>query len=206
MPSEPWLEHLTDTLSAGGPLLPVLAIVSAALWTTFLSGRRRLVMILRAADEFSATSNRHPSGTSLLAALFHHNEIAPDTPEALARHLERTSTSLLRLLGRNLLIVGALTAAAPLLGLLGTVVGMVNTFDAVGQLSGDASGRIASGISQALITTQYGLIVALPGVFGLARLQRLMGHVEARLALCRQQILMPPPRCGGPAPSAQVHP
>ena len=86
--------------------------------------------------------------------------------------------------------MGALVAAAPLLGLLGTVLGMIDTFDAVALRSRDASGLVAGGISQALITTQAGLMAALPGTFGLAHLYRLyrrLNHVldrtESYLAL-----------------------
>jgi len=83
----------------------------------------------------------------------------------------------------------ALTAVAPLLGLLGTVVGMIETFEAVSTVGGTTGSRVASGISQALITTQFGLIVAVPGVFGVANLRRLLGHVETRVADCRMPLV-----------------
>lgn len=86
---------------------------------------------------------------------------------------------------RDLGILAALTAAAPLLGLLGTVLGMVGTFDAVSELSGEPTRRIAGGIRQALVTTQFGLLIAIPGVFGLARLQRLAQQVDAALVSAR---------------------
>jgi biopolymer transport protein ExbB len=59
----------------------------------------------------------------------------------------------------------ALTAAAaPLLGLLGTVTGMINTFKLITVFgTGDAS-NLASGISQALVTTELGLVVAIPSL------------------------------------------
>lgn len=54
---------------------------------------------------------------------------------------------------------------APLLGLLGTVSGMIETFDSLADMSlFTQSGGIAGGISQALITTQMGLAVAIPGL------------------------------------------
>ena len=82
---------------------------------------------------------------------------------------------------RDLGILAALTAAAPLVGLLGTVLGMVGTFDAVSTLASDTSRGVAGGIRQALVTTQFGLLVAIPGVFGLARLQRLARQVDVVL-------------------------
>jgi biopolymer transport protein ExbB len=87
-------------------------------------------------------------------------------------------------------ILAALVAAAPLLGLLGTVLGMIETFDAVGHSTGDTAERVAAGISKALITTQVGLAAALPGTFGLVHLRRLLrrlrnkvDHWETHLAI-----------------------
>ncbi len=86
---------------------------------------------------------------------------------------------------RDLIILAALTASAPLLGLLGTVGGMIHTFEAVASVSGNTGSRVAAGISRALITTQFGLVVAMPGVFGYVRLQRLLRNLEVLLGACR---------------------
>lgn len=88
----------------------------------------------------------------------------------------------LTLLRRDFMILAAFTTAAPLLGLLGTVLGMIGTFDAVAGAGVHTTDRVAGGISQALITTQFGLLVAIPGVFGLARLKRLFDQVAVRFA------------------------
>ena len=62
-------------------------------------------------------------------------------------------------------LVESLVMIAPLLGLLGTVIGMIETFESLGDLTlFTQSGGIAGGISQALITTQIGLIIAIPGL------------------------------------------
>ena len=62
-------------------------------------------------------------------------------------------------------MVMTLVAIAPLVGLLGTVIGMIETFDSLASASlFSQSGGIAGGISQALFTTQLGLVVAVPGV------------------------------------------
>jgi len=58
-----------------------------------------------------------------------------------------------------------LTAVAPLLGLLGTVTGMIVTFQAITQSGGGDSRLMADGISQALVTTVMGLVVAIPLLF-----------------------------------------
>lgn len=62
-------------------------------------------------------------------------------------------------------LVMTIVIAAPLTGLLGTVVGMIETFDSLASMSlFTQSGGIAGGISQALFTTQLGLVVAVPGM------------------------------------------
>jgi biopolymer transport protein ExbB len=67
-------------------------------------------------------------------------------------------------LQRGILFIKIISVVAPLLGLLGTVVGMINTFQVIMLFgAGDAS-RMAGGISQALVTTMLGLIVAIPMV------------------------------------------
>lgn len=77
-------------------------------------------------------------------------------------------------LRRDFMMIIALTSAAPLLGLLGTVTGMIETFDGVSSAADGVGRQMADGISQALITTQVGLVVAIPGLFGLSRLRRLL--------------------------------
>ncbi len=73
------------------------------------------------------------------------------------------------------------TSAAPLLGLLGTVTGMIHTFQVITQHGvGDAK-ILAGGISEALITTEAGLCVAIPALMLHALLSRSAKHLEASL-------------------------
>ena len=67
-------------------------------------------------------------------------------------------------LQRGILFIKIISVVAPLLGLLGTVVGMINTFQAIMLFGAGDAGRMAGGISQALVTTEFGLIVAIPMV------------------------------------------
>ena len=61
--------------------------------------------------------------------------------------------------------IQSIVVVAPLLGLLGTVIGMIETFSSLqDQAMHSQGGGIAAGISQALITTQMGLMVAIPGL------------------------------------------
>lgn len=77
---------------------------------------------------------------------------------------------------RDLRVMKVCVSSAPLLGLLGTVTGMLATFGALATGSGGdkTMGMIAAGISEALVTTETGLIIALPGLFFQYQLSR--GH------------------------------
>ena len=87
------------------------------------------------------------------------------------------------LIDRRAKFVGTLVAAAPLLGLLGTVLGMLQTFFGIATSGGgEAAGVVASGISEALVTTQTGLTVALPGLFLVMVIQRQRHQIDAKLA------------------------
>ncbi len=68
---------------------------------------------------------------------------------------------------RDLRVMKICVSASPLLGLLGTVTGMLTTFGALASGSGGEKtmGLVAQGISEALITTETGLVIALPGLF-----------------------------------------
>ena len=68
------------------------------------------------------------------------------------------------LVSRQVAFIGMLAAAAPLLGLLGTVIGMIVTFQAITLFGTGDPKTMAGGISQALITTVLGLTVAIPTV------------------------------------------
>ena len=84
-------------------------------------------------------------------------------------------------LSRHLAAIAVLASVAPLLGLLGTVIGMVDTFDVLAVFgTGNVKG-LASGISVALITTQSGLLVAIPGLLLSGYLYRRADRLEMRL-------------------------
>lgn len=77
--------------------------------------------------------------------------------------------------------IAVLASVAPLLGLLGTVSGMITTFMVIATSgTGDAK-ALASGISEALITTQTGLVVAVPGLFLANFLRRRSNNLEDRI-------------------------
>ena len=67
-------------------------------------------------------------------------------------------------LGRLLNALGTIGVLSPLMGLLGTIIGMIRAFDAIARAGAGDPAAVASGISEALITTATGLIVAIPTI------------------------------------------
>ncbi len=85
-------------------------------------------------------------------------------------------------LGQYLLTIKTLTIALPMLGLLGTVDGMIQTFDVLAIFGmGNARG-MAGGISIALITTMAGLLTALSGLYFSTQLEQTVEHRVSNLS------------------------
>jgi biopolymer transport protein ExbB len=105
-------------------------------------------------------------------------------PDALhpGRVAELTG-DLLIALDRHRALIAGLAATAPLVGLLGTVSGMIETFDSLATMSMHSNtGGIAGGISEALVSTQMGLSVAIPGLLAGRLLERAQQKQEDELA------------------------
>ncbi len=85
------------------------------------------------------------------------------------------------LINKYLSIISILSAIAPLLGLLGTVMGMIHTFEVISYFGNSNPNGMAGGISEALITTQSGLLVAIPGLFMSNYLNKKAESVEENL-------------------------
>ena len=84
--------------------------------------------------------------------------------EGLESKLNETSSEVRFNLERNLTMLGTIATISPLLGLLGTVVGMIVAFTGLTNSGSPDSDVLALGISQALITTAFGLSIAVPGL------------------------------------------
>ncbi|GAA6168489.1 MotA/TolQ/ExbB proton channel family protein [Sessilibacter corallicola] len=78
--------------------------------------------------------------------------------------IEEAANQVIHDMERYLGILGTIAAVAPLLGLLGTVIGMINVFTAIMVQGTGNAGALAGGISEALITTAAGLCVAIPAM------------------------------------------
>ena len=103
-------------------------------------------------------SQRSPVASIIKAGLLKYNDKAPR--EQIEKTMESASIHEVAYLEKYLTVLSTITAIAPLLGFLGTVVGMILSFEVIAEQGLNDPGRVAKGISVALLTTAYGLIVA----------------------------------------------
>jgi biopolymer transport protein TolQ len=97
--------------------------------------------------------------------------------ESVARALERQAQREVQSLKRGLGLLATVGSTAPFVGLLGTVMGIVNAFQSMAITGSGGLGTVSAGIAEALITTAFGLLVAIPAVMAYNYLQ---GWVDAR--------------------------
>ncbi len=109
-----------------------------------------------------------PVGTMLCAAVENADEDREVIEEVLYENIIKTQPKLERFLA----FIAVVAATAPLLGLLGTVTGMIKTFKLITIVGTGDARNLSSGISEALITTKWGLIVAIPTLIMHALLNR----------------------------------
>src|SRR5512138_694034 len=103
----------------------------------------------------------------------------PDlTIESVARALERQGQREQQNLTRGLNLLATVGSTAPFVGLLGTVVGIINAFESMAATGSGGLGTVSAGIAEALVTTAFGLLVAIPAVMAYNYMQ---GWVDARM-------------------------
>jgi len=106
--------------------------------------------------------------------------------EVMKESIEDTGRHVVHELNRFLNPLGTIAAITPLLGLLGTVIGMVNVFAAITTHGVGDPGVLAGGISEALITTAAGLCVAIPSLIGYRYLR---GRIDALVVEMEREAL-----------------
>lgn len=168
---------LEDYLQRGGVIMLPLVAVSLVMWGMILYCLLQLLSLRGSANdritasqmeqwnslELTSCSQRNTSATMQLLHLFCQRRTGNVDLDGYV--VDELVTEVNGTLERGLTLIGVLAAVAPLLGLLGTVLGMINTFNTI-TLFGTGNARaMAGGISQALITTQTGLLIAIPGLY-----------------------------------------
>ncbi len=195
---------LWTSVRAGGWLMGPLFLVAFLIWGSYLTLLVRLRLALRGGDpEDLALADRVGGGGDPARACAWLAGLPGAVPRMARYALLRTRAGLsfreacsqcrfqeLDPFTYAMVWLGALVTAAPLLGLLGTVLGMIDTFRAVSLRTEEAAHLVSSGISEALLTTEVGLLAALPGTLGLAHLYRLYTHLANRLDRCESHLAL----------------
>jgi biopolymer transport protein ExbB len=121
--------------------------------------------------------------TGRIGAIIRYTQENISAKKHLRSRFEEIRQTMLHNIERRLVFLNTLVTAAPLMGLLGTVIGMLGTFAAISSGGGsETAAKVAEGISEALITTQTGLFIALPGIFLILLIRRRKHAIEAALA------------------------
>lgn len=190
--------HVYDMLFKGGPIVILIALSSVValgvflerLWSlqrnrvipeVFLKRIETLIGEQRVKDALLlCQESKNPMARVMAAAL----KNAEQDRSRIKESVEEVGKIEGSYLERYVEVVGTIAAITPLLGLLGTVYGMIKVFQRVEQYGLGDPAQFASGIWEALITTAVGLSVAIPAFISykilLARVTRLLVEMEAR--------------------------
>lgn len=175
-----------EYVERGGPVMvPIFALAGVSLlvalykWVALMLTRtpsaRRINALLQAVarrDEAAvrekAGAIKGPAGTMLAAGVEHMREPRELIEEVMYEHILSTRLKVQRMLP----FIAITASASPLLGLLGTVTGIINTFELITAFGTGDVQALSGGISEALVTTMFGLIVAIPSLLLYAFLSR----------------------------------
>jgi biopolymer transport protein ExbB len=158
-------------LEQGGEVLWLILIVSLLMWVLIIE-RYYFLLVLHPAhlQQLIEAWQQRPERRSWYAQRIREGMIAE-----VSSHLRRF-----------LLPIKTLTAVLPMLGLLGTVIGMIQVFDVMTVFGTGNTRGFAGGISVALITTMAGLVTALSGLYFSANLEhRVTRTIEQAMDLLR---------------------
>jgi biopolymer transport protein ExbB len=181
------LNTVRDFLVMGGFVMWPLLIGTLVLWyalgyraSLLRRGSSRSVRVLF--ERYRDGRQRPPAGV-VDTAVVRGLAVVRMNPKDLRRALDDAFAGTESSIKRGRMLVLSIVAAAPLAGLLGTVTGMIETFDSLADMSMfSQSGGIAGGIAQALFTTQMGLSIAVPGLIVGRLLDQRQGMIERELA------------------------
>lgn len=183
-------EALYETWNAGGFVMPYLVASAAVLWYAIGDRYWGLRRGTRAALDDVLAGDATPSDGVLGESLRNIAEVPPN--ERSRDRVREVLAPLRDQVGRHQMLIITIATLAPLMGLLGTVTGMIETFDSLTNMSMHSStGGIAGGISEALVSTQMGLAVAVPALLVGRLMDTRQSQLEDELeriqdAMCRQ--------------------
>ena len=174
-----------DLMARGGPVMWVIFVVA---WLAIIMLIERALRVsswrrhaIREQTEFEKNSDHKPaSNGSPIAVLINRiNWDELDNRDDVAQQLNIQLAELMPKLEGSLPTVAIIGSLLPMLGLLGTVTGMIEVFEVIALQGTGEPQEMAHGISQALLTTASGLIIAIPVIFSHHLLSRRLRYVLA---------------------------
>lgn len=161
------LEAIDAFLHLGGPVLLLIALLLLVMWTLIFERLWFFKTALNTELQQAISSWEERSE--------HHSVRAHQVREAI---ISRVSLQI----DQGLVMIKTLVAIAPLLGLLGTVTGMIGVFEVLALTGGGDVKSMSAGVSQATIPTMAGMVAALSGVFGNTYVRRIASREKQLLA------------------------
>ncbi|SFL03357.1 biopolymer transport protein ExbB [Nitrosomonas aestuarii] len=193
---------IKELFGAGGFVMPPLFLCALLLWyglgyRYWTMKSKRSMSIHDMLDFFSQNIDQSPRNI-VEQAVQQGLALRNKGVNNLRRYLDEFFYVYLKEIKKFSVMTKTIVVVSPLLGLLGTVIGMIETFDSLGSMSlFTQSGGIAGGISQALISTQTGLAVAIPGMLIHSMLHKKQQKIERELLQIRELL------CTQPTPFTQ---
>jgi len=167
LPLPEYLELMHDFFESGGYVLGAIFVVSLLLWALIVERYVYLRLV-------------YPQDLGRLVEAW---RLRSDQTSWFAHKIRLALIhDMATRLSRYQALIRSLIAICPLLGLLGTVTGMINVFDVMAVLGTGNARAMSAGISMATIPTMAGLVVALSGLFFSVRLRQLAGLERQRVA------------------------
>ena len=161
------LSGINGFMQMGGPVLVAIALLLLVMWTLLFERIWFFKTGLR--SEVNQALNEWASRVD------HHSLRAHQVREAIISQVTLK-------IDVGLPMIKTLVALAPLLGLLGTVTGMIGVFDVLAMNGGGDVKSMSAGVSKATIPTMAGMVAALSGVFGNTYVNRIASREKELLA------------------------
>jgi len=166
-----WFEQFNAYMNSGGYVMWPLAISVLVLWYAlgyryYTLNRGSKATVRNLVRKFSEGIRSEPKGMIDRAIVEGLDIVKAQGHDKLTRSYVTDAYNKYTVeITKYSTLIKTIVAIAPLIGLLGTVIGMIETFDSLADAAlFSQSGGIAGGISQAMFTTQLGLVVAVPGL------------------------------------------
>jgi len=189
------IEKTVQHFISGGVVMPALLISSLYMWILIFVKVFQLLQIRKSEVPFEECIHDCAAGKEARGAEWQVKMLnfAMDASYLKGKHRKKLiddfTDSVASGMGRHITTVLVLASAAPLFGLFGTVTGMISTFDVISLYGTGNPKAMASGISIALITTQAGLVVAVPGLIVGNLLKRRASVLQDRVKLFGHMIV-----------------